>query len=213
MEAEVLKKVLVGCSLLFLSACSQIPVQSPVTVKPGGQVSAEQSAWKQRQSILARKQRWSLNSKIALRYKEEHWSFGLNWQQNRLNQYVMQIKNPITGSVVAKLTKNRQGVFLLADDGKTYRDVDEERLLDRQSGVKLPLKGMQYWVRGLATPAFKTNKLILDKSGRPRTLYQAGWKIDYSRYTTANVDALPRKVVITRDKNNVYLKMIAKQWR
>jgi outer membrane lipoprotein LolB len=125
----------------------------------------------------------------------------------------MQIKNPLTGAIIAKLDKTPQQVSLLSGDGKTYRDTDEERLLQRQSGVKLPLKGMQYWVRGLSSPQYKVDKLTLDNLGRPQAIYQAGWKISYSRYLNNRFDAMPRKVVITRDKDNVYLKMIAKQWK
>jgi len=175
--------------------------------------SSKQQAWKSRQNILIRKQAWSLNSKIALRYRDEHWTFGLNWVQKATRQYVMQIKNPVTGAVIARLTKNYQGVALLSDDGKTYHDADEERLLQRQSGVQLPLKGMQYWVRGLTSPVHKVDKLVLDSRGRPKTIFQAGWQINYSNYLNASTAALPRKVVITREKDNVYLKMIAKQWR
>lgn len=208
-----LRFCLIFCGLLVLSSCSQMSVQNDASSMPVASLSSKQQAWKNRQYILTRKQAWNLNSKVALRYRDEHWTFGLSWMQRAAKQYVMQIKNPVTGAVIAKLTKNNQGVALLADDGKTYRDADEERLLQYQSGVQMPLKGMQYWVRGLASPAHKVDKLVLDSKGRPQTIFQAGWQINYSRYLSASAAALPKKVVITREKDNVYLKMIAKQWR
>ncbi len=73
-------------------------------------------------------------------------------------------------------------VSLLADDGSTYRDNDEERLLQDHSGLTIPVKGMQYWVRGLSSPQYKVENLVLDNAGRPHTLQQAGWKIIYSSY-------------------------------
>ena len=209
---SVLSKVIVLCfSFFVLSACSQIAVNKPAASSVVSH-TAKQQAWKYRQQSLAKRKVWNLNSKIALRYRDEHWTFGLNWLQTAAKQYVMQIKNPVTGSVLAKLTKNNQGVSLLSDDGKTYHDADEERLLQRQSGVQLPLKGMQYWVRGLTSPNYKLDQLVLDSKGRPQTIIQSGWKINYARYSHSNVDALPSKVVITRQKDNVYLKMIAKKW-
>lgn len=205
--------LLITISLMILSACSQIPQKKRGVTKPIVTSTAQQNAWKMRQQSLAKTPVWGLNSKIALRYRDDHWTFGLRWAQQALKQYVMQINNPVTGAVVAKLTRSNSGVSLLSDDGKTHRDTDEERLLLRQSGVKLPLKGMQYWVRGLSSPLYKIDKLVLDSKGRPQTIYQAGWKINYSRYANNNYNAMPRKVVITRDKDNVYLKMIAKQWQ
>jgi outer membrane lipoprotein LolB len=212
MNKQLLILLSVISSLFLLSACSQNRTVTP-TNKPIVQTASKNSAWKMRQQQLAKKPNWALISKIALRYREDHWNFGLNWNQRNLNNYQMQIKNPLTGAIIAKLDKTPQQVSLLSGDGKTYRDTDEERLLQRQSGVKLPLKGMQYWVRGLSSPQYKVDKLTLDNLGRPQAIYQAGWKISYSRYLNNRFDAMPRKVVITRDKDNVYLKMIAKQWK
>ncbi len=200
-------------ALLIFSGCSQLPAQKATIKKPAITGNSKQVAWKERQQTITRRSAWNLNSKIALRYKEEHWTFGLNWKQRSAKQYIMQINNPVTGGVVAKLTRSNQGVTLLSNDGRTYRDADEERLLLRQSGVRLPLKGMQYWVRGIQYPAYKVDKVVLDSRGRPQTLFQSGWKIAYSRYVNNRFDAMPGKVVITREKDNVYVKMIAKSWR
>lgn len=202
-------------SLLSMSACSQLPVQKkpPLSSSKPTTTATKENLWKKRQQALIRDNSWNLKSKIALRFRQDHWTFGLNWAQRAAKHYVMQINNPITGGLVAKLSRNNAGVSLLADNGKTFRDTDEERLLKRQAGIGLPLKGMQYWVRGLASPQYKTSKLILDAFGRPQALYQAGWKIEYSRYLSNKFNAMPRKMVISRSKDNVYLKMIAKQWQ
>lgn len=208
---KILQTSLVCFCIMAISACSQIPRTKPASiVKPNP--TSKNIEWKKRQVFLSKKPVWNLNSKIALRYREDHWTFGLKWLQKATEQYVMQINNPVTGAVVAKLSRNNNGVSLLSDDGKVYKDTDEERLLLRQSGVRLPMKGMQSWVRGLTSPIYKVDKLVLDSMGRPQTIYQAGWRIEYSRYLNTSFNSMPRKVVITREKDNVYLKMIAKKW-
>jgi len=205
------KLPLIFLSLFILSSCSTIQMKQSGVKKPV--VSSKQNQWKKRQVLVAKKSAWNLNSKVALRYRADHWNFGLKWLQQSANQYVMQIKNPVTGALLAKLTRRNNAVSLLADNGRVYRDTDEERLLQRQAGVKLPLKGMQHWMRGLSSPLYKVDKLVLDARGRPQVLHQAGWKINYSNYVNNNFDAMPRKVVITRDKDNVYMKVIAKKWQ
>lgn len=211
---RVVQVLLVSAALFTINGCSQINIKPPAVSVPTTSVLAtKEQLWKKRQQVLVRDSSWNLKSKIALRFRQDHWSFGMDWAQKSAQQYLMQINNPITGGVLAKLSRNSAGVSLVANDGKTYRDTNEERLLQRQAGISLPIKGMQYWMRGLASPQYKMDKVVLDALGRPQSLIQAGWKVEYSRYTSNKYNAMPRKVVITRNKDNVYLKMIAKQWQ
>jgi outer membrane lipoprotein LolB len=196
-----------------LAGCSQTTVTKPFSTNPVVSSMSKDKLWKKRQQVLIRDNSWTLKSKIALRFRQDHWTFGLNWVQQAVQQYVMQINNPITGGVVARLSRNKSGVSLLSDNGKIYRDVDEERLLQRQANIRLPVKGMQYWVRGLPYPKYKIDKVVLDSLGRPQSIIQSGWKIDYSKYSSNKFNAMPRKVVISSTKDSVYLKMIAKQWQ
>lgn len=208
---RLISLVFILLGLISLAGCSQVPV---TTSKPSGVVTVnQQTAWQKRQAYVKNKQAWNLNSKVAMRYGEENVSFRLNWLQQPAFNYVMQIFNPLTGAMIARLSRKSGGVSLLADDGRIYRDTDEERLLLKQSGLNLPVKGMQYWVRGIASPKHKVEALQLDAYGRPQVLQQAGWKIKYSRYANNNYNAMPNRVVLVRGKDNLYVKMIAKKWQ
>lgn len=204
---------LVVVHLLLLTGCSQINTNPPSSVTPTKPSVSQQSAWQQRQAYLARKAAWQLRSKVSLRYDEENLIFGLNWAQQPANNYVIQISNPVTGALVSKLSRSKGIVSLLSDNGRTYRDNDEERLLKNQSGLTIPLKGMQYWVRGLSSPQYKVDKLVLDNAGRPRTLEQAGWKISYSSYVNNGTNALPRKINLSRGAEKIFIRLVAKNWQ
>jgi len=104
-------------------------------------------------------------------------------------------------------------VSLLADSGRTYRDTDEERLLQSQTGLKIPVKGLQHWVRGLSSPQYKVDQLVLDNAGRPLTMQQAGWKIVYSSYVNNGGNALPRKINLSRGAEKIFIRLIAKTWQ
>ncbi len=215
MFSRIFLGLVISAGLATMNGCTTINTNQSGVTKPPVVTpkNTKEGYWQQRQQLLGKDSTWNLNSKVALRYRAEHFTFGLNWAQKNAQQYVMLINNPVTGGVVAKLSRDKAGVSLLSDDGKTYRDTDEERLLKRQSGIELPLKGMQYWARGLTSPVYKTDKVVLDALGRPQSIYQAGWKIDYSRYASNKFNAMPGKVIITRSKDSVYLKMIAKRWQ
>lgn len=204
---------LIIAPVLFITGCSQINSNQPSSVTPVKPPEAQQTAWKQRQAFLARSASWSLKSKASLRYDDENLIFGLNWAQSPGDNYVINISNPITGALVSKLNRSNGVVSLLADDGKTYQDNDEERLLKRQSGLTIPVKGMRHWVRGLTSPLSKVEKLVLDNAGRPRTLQQAGWKITYSSYVNNGTNALPRKINLSRGVEKIYIRLVAKNWQ
>ena len=199
--------------LLFITGCSLTPINQPSLVTPAKPPAAKQNAWQQRQAFLARKAAWQLKSKVSFRYDDENLIFGLNWAQAPANNYVIQISNPVTGALVSKLTRRNGVVSLLADNGKTYQDNDEERLLKNQSGLAIPVKGMQHWVRGLTSPQYKVDQLVLDNAGRPHTLKQAGWKITYSSYVNNGSNALPRKINLSRGAEKIYIRLIAKNWQ
>ena len=199
--------------LFLLTGCSQLELTDPKSPQSVVSSAEKENLWKKRQQSLNDDVSWSLRSKIALRFRQEHWTFGLNWANQAALKYAMQITNPVTGGMVAKLSRTPSGVSLLADDGKIYTDSNEERLLQNRAGLRLPVQGMQFWARGLIYPKYKIDKLVLDSYGRPQSIIQAGWSIQYSRYTSNQFNAMPRKVVITNTKEQIYLKMIAKQWQ
>lgn len=199
-------------SLLLITGCSQTNISPPSSVTPVKPPVSQQSAWQQRQAYLARRNTWQLGSRVSLRVDQENLIFGLNWAQTS-NNYVIQISNPLTGGLISKLSRSNGVVTLLADDGRTYKDNDEERLLKTQSGLTIPLKGMQYWVRGLSAPQYKVDQLVLDNAGRPRTLKQAGWDVTYSSYVNNGTNALPRKINLSRGAEKIFIRLIAKTWK
>lgn len=212
----IVKGLIVGfltSAVLLLSACSNTNINQPSSVKPVKPPVSQQTAWQKRQAFLARKPSWKLGSKVSLRFDDENLIFGLNWLQMPANNYVVEIKNPITGALVSKLSRSNGVVSLLADNGRTYRDSDEERLLKKQSGLSIPVKGMQYWVRGLPSPQSKVDRIVLDNAGRPLTLEQAGWKITYSSYVNNGTNALPRKINLSRGAEKIFIRLIAKNWQ
>ncbi|MFN3786095.1 MAG: lipoprotein insertase outer membrane protein LolB, partial [Thiothrix sp.] len=101
----------------------------------------------------------------------------------------------------------------LQTNGKTYQDANAERLLQSQLGVSLPLDGMQYWVRGIPAPNTPINNVKLDPQGRPETLQQSGWQIEYNGWHGNGAQALPEKINLSRAPDNTNVKVIAKAWQ
>ena len=205
------RMLITACCLVMLGGCAtqtKAPAPAETLMKP---VSA-QAAWQQRQADFARMMSWRLQGKVGLQFKDQSASFNLSWLQNGTDQYEMNIKNPLTGSIMAYLKGNRADVTLQAN-GKTYKDASAERLLQGQLGVSLPLEGMKYWVRGVPSPDSPVDQVKLDGLGRPEMLQQAGWLVEYTGWKGNDWKALPEKINLSRVPDNTKVKVIAKDWQ
>lgn len=197
--------------VLTLSGCAT--QTKPTQDNAPAQITGNpQTLWQQRQSALARMSQWRLQSKVGVQFKEESAAFNLTWLQHSNGQYEMRILNPLTSGVVAYLTGSNTAVTLQAN-GKTYQDANAERLLQSQLGVSLPLDGMKYWVRGIPAPNTPVDNVKLDTQGRPVTLQQSGWHIEYSGWQGNGTQALPEKINLSRTPDNTKVKVIAKEWQ
>ncbi len=195
---------------LWLSSCSTTSNQTP------GQptsAAAAQKNWKARQIKLAKQVAWQLGGRASVSYRGDNWPFGIQWQQGSASQYVIHIKHPLTQNTLAKVSKTASGVTLKAN-GRTYSDSSPENLIQKHLHVRLPVNGMQYWVRGIPSTAYPVTAVKLDSRGRPLVLQQAGWTINYAKYQGADSYALPGLIKISRTTPRpVQVKMRIREWR
>jgi outer membrane lipoprotein LolB len=169
--------------------------------------------WTVRQHKLAALSRWQLQARASVTYRNENWPFDIEWQQKSPAQYTMLIKHPLTKNELAKIVKTSNTVSLISN-GRLYQDSSAEQLIEKHLRVKLPVKGMRYWVRGIASPDYQVISVSLDNNGRPLTLQQAGWNILYSKYNSGKRDALPTLIKVSRSiPQPVQVKMRIRQWR
>lgn len=198
------------CLLLVGGCASQ--TQPQTATLPGVTAVTPEQSWQQRQQQFARMTSWQLQGKVGVQFRDQSASFGLSWSQQGKEQYSMDIKNPLTGAVMAWLKGSSSEVTLQAG-GKTYRDTSAEQLLRNHVGVALPLDGMKYWVRGVPAPGVPVQKLQLDNQGRPVLLQQSGWQIEYTAWQGADTLAMPDKINLTRAAENARVKVLAKEWQ
>lgn len=175
--------------------------------------SDPQIAWKQRQADFAKMSSWRMQGRVGIQFRDESVSVGIAWLQQGKDQYEMNIKNPLTGAVVAYMQGSATEVTLKTEDGKTYQDANAERLLQGHMGVSLPLSGMKYWVRGIPSPDAPVEVVKLDSMGRPEMLQQSGWQVAYTGWKGNGLRALPEKINLTRAAENTRVKVIAKDWQ
>lgn len=199
--------------VLSLAGCTNQPKPGTSGVVLNPKAGGAEAAWAERQRVFAQMQQWQLKGRVGLQLREQNWSFGLDWAQRGNSQYEMQIKNPLTGGLMATVMETGSQVTLKAADGKTYQDTDAERLLAKQLKMNLPLKNLQYWARGIPSPMAAVDDVKLDAAGRPTRLQQAGWVIDYPSYEGNDGGALPSKIQLEKASERIKAKVVAKEWK
>jgi outer membrane lipoprotein LolB len=90
------------------------------------------------------------------------------------------ITNPL-GQGVARITRAHGLVRLETTEGRSYQAEDAETLTEQVLGWRLPLQGLQDWVRGrpgLGAPV----EALREHGGQIATLRQDGWEVEYQEY-------------------------------
>ncbi len=205
--------ILLLCALTVAVGCTQNKTRPGATASAAATTMTSEAAWQNRQRVFARMKAWSMKGRVGLQLRGQNWSFGMNWAEKAGGESVMDIINPLTGAVMANIRETGSQVVLKAADGKSYRDTDAERLLQRQLKLRFPLNDMRYWARGIPAPNQPIEAIKLDAKGRPLKLQQGGWVVTYTAFKGNGTNAFPAKMTLEKAAERAKAKVVAKQWR
>ncbi len=198
-RAPPLRLAVLMALLVVLSGCAVAP-PSPSTAP---------DAWAARQSTLTRLTQWQADGRIGVVNGQDGWHASFQWAQ-RDSDYRIDIIGPLGQGRVAIQGDGRE-VSVQTQDGQQWTAPDPDILLEQTLGMRLPVTGLRYWVRGLPAPG-PTSLLQTDATGRLARLEQDGWVIEYPLYaptSVLNLD-LPERIVARRQDMNI--KLIIEQW-
>ncbi len=185
---------------LLLCGCAALPTLSPEAA----------SAWTARQTALTQLTTWQADGRIGVVSGQDGWHANFQWAQQE-SAYRIDLIGPLgQGRVIVE--SGGQDVRIQTQDGQNWTAPDADDLLEQSLGVRLPVNGLRYWVRGLPEPG-STPILQTDASGRLTRLEQNGWVIEYPAYAPTsriNLD-LPERIVARRPDLSV--KLVIEQWR
>ncbi|STX44346.1 molecular chaperone LolB [Legionella donaldsonii] len=151
---------------------------------------------------------WEISGAMAARNKSKGWSASLNWVQNGPGQYQIRLSGPLGSGTV--LVNKKGGVVTLRDGPKTASSSNADELLRQQTGVRLPVNNLYYWVRGLPAPG-AVQSAKKDQANHLTLLRQSGYTIEYTQYTTVGKYVLPSQIRL--QGNGVFIKVVIRRWR
>jgi outer membrane lipoprotein LolB len=191
----------IPCALL-LAACAPTPrpsEQAPINkIEPLAKRKAE----------TAKVSSWELKGAMAAKNKAKAWSASMDWVQRGPNSYQIRLMGPLGGGTVLI---NKEGNTVTFQDGaKKTSSTNAEELLLQQTGIRLPVNNLYYWVRGLPAPGAVATEQH-DAYNHLVHLKQNGYTINFNQYTSVNGVDLPSSIRL--EGNGVMIKVIIKSWK
>jgi outer membrane lipoprotein LolB len=188
-------------SFCFLTACA--PPQRPADELPVNKVIPLEK----RKSETATISSWTIQGAMAAKNKSKGWSATMNWVQHGPNSYQIRLNGPLGGGAVVI---NKTGSTITFKDGaKTATSTNADELLLKQTGIRLPVNNLYYWVRGLPAPGGVQSEQH-DKYNHLVQLRQSGYTINFTQYTSIKGIDLPS--MIRLEGNGVMIKVVIKNW-
>ena len=188
-------------SFCLLTACA--PPPQPAEELPTNKVIPLEK----RKSETATISSWQIQGAMAAKNKTKGWSATMNWAQRGPSSYQIRLMGPLGGGTVV-ISKNGS-VITFKDGAKTSTSTNADELLLKQTGIRLPVNNLYYWVRGLPAPGGVQSEQH-DKYNHLVQLRQSGYTINFTKYTSVKGIDLPS--MIRLDGNGVMVKVVIKNW-
>lgn len=160
-----------------------------------------------RQAQLAKIQAWDIAGAFSFKSQGKLNLANYTWQQTAANQYVINIDSALhVYRVTVEGTPQR--VKLIESQQKVMSAATPEALLEQRLHTHLPIRSLQYWIRGMPAPGpFRAD---YDTYGHIQTLSQAGWRIAFDHYTHVKAVDLPQRLSIQGPSQQI--KLVIKSW-
>lgn len=162
------RRILALLALALLAACAPVPPR-PAAV-------ADASAQQARETALALRPDWAFHGRVAISKGSEGGNANIRWRQ-RGGDFDIELSAPITRQSW-RLASRAGRVTLAGLDGGERSGSDAETLLLEATGWRIPVAAMAAWARGARGQGTAAD-FSSDPEGRPATLRQDGWDIEY----------------------------------
>jgi outer membrane lipoprotein LolB len=190
--------VLLAAPILLLAGCAPTPTR-PAAV-------ADEAAQTAREAALAQRADWGFRGRVAISQGNNGGNAGIAWHQHGAD-YEVELSAPITHQSWRLASKSGR-VSLSGLDGGEREGSDAEALLLEATGWRIPVAAMSDWARG-ARGRGSVAEFSSDPEGRPATLLQDGWSIEY-RGWFAGDPPLPQRVFARQGEASV--RLVVESW-
>lgn len=149
-----------------------------------------------------------ISGRISLRQGREGHAGGVRWFFDPPHHDI-RVLSPL-GQTMARIVENPQGVTLTTADNQSVRADDPDQLIAAVLGWRLPIRGMQHWVLGQASPDSKA-QTETNGDNHVARIRQDNWDISYANYRNIEGTALPGRIVMRRA--DIEVRFVVDSWK
>ena len=168
----------------------------------------ENSDWTRQRQQLQQLESWQLRGRVNVRYDNESHTPRIQWQQKDA-EYNIRLWG--TFNAGNTLISGEPGSVTLESDGEVLTADSPEELILQQLGYELPVSQLNYWIKGLPAPGSEA-QLDFNELNQLTTIRQEDWTISLSDMRQYGEVSLPRRVELTRPRNDIRLRFIGLNW-
>ncbi len=168
-----------------------------------------QAAFNARIAALGAIDEWTLRGRSAVSSAGKGWSGTVHWRQQG-DAMDLRFIAPL-GAGTVRLAGRPGAVRVQDSDGTDFITADPDALLESMIGAPLPVTALRWWVLGLPHPDGGGFTVQLDTAGRPVRLVQAGWTVEYDRYTGFPGGVIAARLVARHA--DLRLRLAIEDWR
>lgn len=150
-------------------------------------------AWEKRKSFLYQHPEWVAHLSLVGVTEQEKFKTRIIWEQQR-DGYQIKLRDFI-GRTVALIEGSSDKVVVKTSKGERYEDQNAETLIYGLFGLRIPVAGMRYWLRGVPQPNAEYIDLLLRADGLAQNMRQSGWQLSYQNYADQEPVSLPTRAV------------------
>jgi outer membrane lipoprotein LolB len=185
-------------ALAVLAGCRTAPPTVP-----------EGMSWQARRPELQARTHFELRGRVAVAAAGDGFNANLRWVQDGTRSQVT-LEGPL-GVSATQITATGGDLSLITARGEHIESEAAHAALAQRLGFDPPLASLRYWVLGVPDPAQPSTEELDAGRQRLSALDQAGWRIDYSGYTSANGQPLPARLTLQRDA--VRVRLLVDDWQ
>jgi outer membrane lipoprotein LolB len=150
---------------------------------------------------------WEISGAMAARSKRQSWSASLNWMQQGPGHYQIRLMGPLGSGTV--LIEKHNGMVNFQDGPKRVTATDASQLLYAQTGIRLPIKHLYYWIQGIPAPDSTSQQHKHQQA--VAQINQNGYVITYMQYMKVDGRILPSKIKL--EGHGLFIKLVIKHWK
>ncbi len=196
-------------SSCLLSACAHLDAPEAGPETGGERAETVPDTWPDAQRRRRAIHSWELRGQLGIQTAETGGSMTFNWRQDGA-EYVIRLQAPM-GRGRYLLSGDENGAVVRQPDGSSHYLSNLDELFEQVFGVKLPVRALKDWLRGLPAEGMAVTAIHWNESGLIETMQQSGWRIELKKYLGEPL--LPHKIFMSReDDESLDIRLALRQW-